>query len=928
MKRFLTFALALLMLLSLLPSVLADSPHTHNWKEKSRVEPTCTKDGYAVYTCSCGERKTEKLPALGHEWAEKVYTGYADCEHYGVFYWVCSRCGAHSDTGNDKPLGHDWDAGTLTKAPTETEEGEITYYCKRNISHTKTEAVPALGSGEAKPELKIEWLYDKVRRSGDSSGYYEHMTEPYILELGDSSAIVYTVTNTGNIPVVVVDYAEWDNGSTDRYCFGLYTAPGDTETEIWTYGDKNGIYFDPGSETDDLLGTVTIHYYAVGELHGEEVCRTETITHTWTFRKNNPGEAGLGGSLEVRPGYESSDPAGYQLSEPVSTVLYVKNTGIAGIDSFTVTDPYDGTAFTDGPIAAGEEKSYVRADTVILQEAVEDGYIDFPAVSITWTDPYSEDERSTETQPLHLTVLSRTGLLLKKGVAFEPDNHEYFQVGEPIQWSLTVTNNSGEPIKNVTVEDNGKTVGSYAEIVPDDTKNCTVPVHIVTEYDAKVVGYVLNSATATGTDLQDAAHTWPSNVAKALTKKVVPGGDPKGDIVGLHPAVVIVKAEDPHGPLNGEYYEVDEKIDYIITVKNIGDTELKDIVVTDSLAGFAPIGTLESLMPSEKKTFTYSYTVRDGDTPFEWVYNNAVITYSFGDNVAGTPKISNTVQSKVGDNDDLLPPVIPHLDPEKIPNGEDWCSLALEALGDTEARYTLHACAPHAEAAREAEKHAQIGDFAKAAELWKTEAEKLYEALYEAADSELKCALVAERAAYYDYVDSLQALSDEAAANELRIKCALLCCALHTAPEDLASSLASKYALMTGGEEHTESTRVIGSFTGSDSAVNETYTGSAAHAQKNVIDLMDIESSDNWDKVFARGIQLWQSALDSDMSPIYNSADRETRSLIAMWRISLDSLSAAERPFLELLYEGNDIAIQETLMDLYKGAALTASTLR
>ena len=77
----------------------------------------------------------------------------------------------------------------------------------------------------------------------------------------------------------------------------------------------------------------------------------------------------------MRPGYESSDPAGYQLSEPVSTVLYVKNTGIAGIDSFTVTDPYDGTAFTDGPIAAGEEKSYVRADTVILQEAVEDGYI-------------------------------------------------------------------------------------------------------------------------------------------------------------------------------------------------------------------------------------------------------------------------------------------------------------------------------------------------------------------------------------------------------------------------------------------------------------------------------------------------------------------------------------------------------------------------
>ncbi len=187
---------------------------------------------------------------------------------------------------------------------------------------------------------------------------------------------------------------------------------------------------------------------------------------------------------------------------------------------------------------------------------------------------------------------------------------------------------------------------------------------------------------------------------------------------------------------------------------------------------------------------------------------------------------------------------------------------------------------------------------------------------------------MAERAAYYDYVNGLQALSDEAAANELRLKCAFLCCALHTTPEDLASSLAGDSARMMGAEEQTESARVIGSLTGSDSIVTETYAGSIAYAHQNVLALMDIEKSYDWDDVFHRGIQLWQPALDAAVNPIYKAADKDTRKQIAAWRISLDTLYTAEKDFLSLLYEGNDTAIQETLMDLYKDAALTAGELK
>ena len=777
---------------------------------------------------------------------------------------------------------------------------------------------------EKKPGLKIEWQYDRIEHDGKKAD----TTDPGVLAPGDKASAVFTVTNTGNIPLQLVTYKH-SSGTGGSVPWGIIN-PGGVR---WASAQTVDVTLDliPGTETDDLLGIASIDFYAVGydpETYSKviptEMCRSETLNRTWKVGKDSPWpipeESKLAGTLTVALGYESSDPAGYVLGEEIETVLTVKNTGLIDLDTFGVSDPWDSTNFSDGPIAVNGEKSYVRAHVTVTEDDVEKGYIEFPIITISWTDPDSGKERTAFAGPLHLTVLKKTGLLLKKGVAFGPAEGEYFKEGEPIQWSLTVANNSKEPVKNVTVEDQGKNVGSYAEIAPADTKNCTVPVHIVTEYDAKVVGYVLNSATATGTDYRGATHTWPSNVAKALTKKVDPDGDPKGDIDGLHPAVTIVKAEDPHGPLNGSYYEANEKIDYIITIKNVGDTELKDIRITDSLAGFAPIGTLSSLAPSGEKTFNYSYTVKESD--IGWVTNTAVINYTFGDNVSGTPK-SSTVQSMVGDGDP-----VPHLDPELLPGDDDYCSLTLVSLGETEARYTLHACAEHAEAARSAEQAALDGDWAKAAEIWKAEADKLYEVLYTAADSELKGAVVAEKAAYDDYVNSLQALSAEAAANELRVRCAFLCCALHTTPEDQPGSLAGDYAWGLDIEDAAVTARVFGLLAGSDSEVTETYAGPAAYAQKNVRALMDIEKSYDWDQVFARGAQLWQTALDNDVNAAYKAADKEARRKIAFWRISLDTLKAAEEPFLKLLYEGNDNAVRETLMNLYKDAAMYVEKIR
>ncbi len=49
----------------------SEAPHTHTYdKGKVTKDPTCEEDGVVTYTCSCGDTKTEPIPAFGHDWEE------------------------------------------------------------------------------------------------------------------------------------------------------------------------------------------------------------------------------------------------------------------------------------------------------------------------------------------------------------------------------------------------------------------------------------------------------------------------------------------------------------------------------------------------------------------------------------------------------------------------------------------------------------------------------------------------------------------------------------------------------------------------------------------------------------------------------------------------------------------------------------------
>ena len=120
----------------------------HTFVFTKNIAPTCTTEGYDLYTCSgCGATEKRNVkPALGHKWDSGKVTTEPTEKDPGVMTYTCVICGAIKTevipaTG---PHIHDWDDGVVTTEPTETTPGIRTYTCK-SCGKTKTELIPATG---------------------------------------------------------------------------------------------------------------------------------------------------------------------------------------------------------------------------------------------------------------------------------------------------------------------------------------------------------------------------------------------------------------------------------------------------------------------------------------------------------------------------------------------------------------------------------------------------------------------------------------------------------------------------------------------------------------------------------------------------------------------------------------------------------------
>ena len=122
---------------------LAGGQSEHTLEETRVVAPTCTKQGYTIYTCTaCGdELKADFVPATGHSYEVSVVV--PTCEKDGYTNHVCSVCGDSYRDNYVDAAGHQY-TDTVT-APTCTASGYTTHTCSVCGHSYVNSVVPATG---------------------------------------------------------------------------------------------------------------------------------------------------------------------------------------------------------------------------------------------------------------------------------------------------------------------------------------------------------------------------------------------------------------------------------------------------------------------------------------------------------------------------------------------------------------------------------------------------------------------------------------------------------------------------------------------------------------------------------------------------------------------------------------------------------------
>lgn len=106
----------------------------------------------------------------------------ATCTEDGSFEEVigCSVCKQEIErkTVVVEALGHNWDAGKVTKAATSTQDGVKTYTCTRDINHTKKEIIPATGGATTTTQSNLEQPGKEEKTTETSEDVHSGTQEP------------------------------------------------------------------------------------------------------------------------------------------------------------------------------------------------------------------------------------------------------------------------------------------------------------------------------------------------------------------------------------------------------------------------------------------------------------------------------------------------------------------------------------------------------------------------------------------------------------------------------------------------------------------------------------------------------------------------------------------------------------------------------
>lgn len=164
------------------PSASSTSSHLHSFKV-TRVEPTCTKDGYTLYKCvECGETKIDSyVPKKGHTWGEWETINEATTTGAGLRERICTVCG-EKETESIAMLAPDYAA--LRKELLELVNNE-----RKMSDNTLSDYIESIEM-QAEADKRAEEITEHfATEQGDS--YFEAIYKSDSLDVGSTAKDVF-----------------------------------------------------------------------------------------------------------------------------------------------------------------------------------------------------------------------------------------------------------------------------------------------------------------------------------------------------------------------------------------------------------------------------------------------------------------------------------------------------------------------------------------------------------------------------------------------------------------------------------------------------------------------------------------------------------------------------------------------------------------
>jgi uncharacterized repeat protein (TIGR01451 family) len=484
---------------------------------------------------------------------------------------------------------------TVTGIPTETSctvtEDADPYFTSSRLPSNGTVSIDADGetvafTNTAKPNgISI----DKKVNGEDTSA-----ESPLDVEVGSTLTYTVEVTNSGQVPLSVDELTDTLNagiGATCEPSVETSLDPGESITCTYTM------------TADDPGGASIIH-------------NTATVTGIDVFNRSAGPEDDQTWVHVLNPAIhlDKTGPAQAHVGDTITYTLTVTNPGNTPLDITDWDDDVcDGEPALktkegdDNRLDPGEAWVYNCSHVVLAGDP--DRLVN--TATVTGTDDLEHSVDSTDDA---VTTLLRPAISITKT---GPTNAH---VGDPVVYTLVVTNTGNTPLASVTVTDpkcdaaparSGSDADGLLSPGESWTYQCT---HVVVAGDG---ASILNTATAEGTDpLGETVDSTDDHTA-----------------VVLHPAISIVKTANP------EAVSVSGPVTYTYVVTNTGDTMLLNVTVTDDILG--AIGSVGELAVGESVTLTKTVEV-DASTPPRNI-GTAVGTDILGQTVSATDDAIITV---------------------------------------------------------------------------------------------------------------------------------------------------------------------------------------------------------------------------------------------------------------------------------------------